>query len=128
MNFTVEITRWTTETSGRKLPLCKITSSVIIRNAGFDFDAYSGESIDVHQLAGQYIASFIFWSEARVHAVIDDIHLHMVNLGDRIGIILYSQTKLFVVDNKTTINKSGVWHSFAVLEGSEKIQVKVGDK
>lgn len=125
--FTVEITRWTTEVSGRKLPICKIASSAEIRNAGFDFDAFSGERIDVHPLAGQYIASFIFWSEARVHAVIDEIHLHMVNLDDKLGVFLYSRTKSFTTNNSIVINKSGVWHSFAVLKGSDKVQVKVGD-
>jgi hypothetical protein len=128
MSFTVEITRWTSETSGRKLPLCKLTSSVIIRNAGFDFDAYSGESIDVHHLNGQYIASFIFWSEARVHALVGNITLHMVNLDDKVGIFLYSKTAGFTTNNSIVVNKSGILHCFAVLEDSEKLQVKVGDK
>lgn len=128
LEFEVEITRWAAETSGRKLPVCKLTSSAIIRNAGFDFDAYSGESINVHHLSGRYIASFIFWSEARVHAVIGDITMIMVNLDDRVGIFLYSRTKSFTVNNVNAVNKSGVWHSFAVLEASEKLQVKIGDR
>lgn len=127
-DFTVEITRWTSEVSGRKLPLCKITSSAVIRNAGFDFDAYSGESINVHLLAGQYIASFIFWSEARVQAVIDDITVIMFNLDDKVGVFLYSKTTDFTTNNSIVLNKSGVWHCFAVLEDSEKLQVKGDDK
>lgn len=128
MSFTLEITGWASQVQGNQLPICKISSATEIKNAGFDFDAYSGESIDVHPLAGQYIASFIFWSEARVHAVIDDIHLHMVNLDDKVGIFLYSKTTGFTVNSKSAVNNKGIWYGFAVIEDSEKIQVKAGDK
>jgi hypothetical protein len=124
MSFSIEITRWTTETSGRKLPICKLCSSDVIKKAMMDFDAFSSETINAHPLSGQYIASFIFWSEARVHMVIGNITLHMINLEDRVGIFLYSRTKSFTVNNDNTVNKNGVWHGFAVLENEEKIQVK----
>lgn len=125
MSFDIEITSWTNHP---RLPICKITSSVEIKNAGFDFDAYSRESIDVHVLPGKYVTSFIFYSEARVHTMIGDIHLHMINLDDKVGIFLYSRTTGFTVGNDTAINKSGVWHCFAALEDAQKIQVKVGDE
>lgn len=125
--FTIEITGWATEVSGQKLPICKILSPIAIRNAGYDFDAYSGESIDINRLAGHYAASFIFWSEARVHAVIGDITMLMVNLDDRVGIMLYSRATSFAVNNDAATNKSGVWHGFAVIDDSEKMQVKAGE-
>jgi len=138
ITFTIEITGWTSQVQGNKLPICEIQSPIEIRNAGIDFDAYSAESLVVHTKKGQYVSSFIFWDAARAHADIGDLRLIMVNLGNKVGIVLYSKTVDFavltmkgsdsnVIDAFFSDDKSGIWHAFAVLEDGQKIQVKVGD-
>lgn len=125
--FTISIERWATEFNMHKLPICEISSDTKIRNALQDYDVFSAESLVIRDKGqGQYSTSFIFWSASRVHCDIGDVIVIMVNLGDRVGILLYSKTTSFVVDNNKAINKSGVWHSFAVLEGEESVEVKVG--
>ena len=132
VDFTIEITGQASQDDGSTLPLCRIVSSSVISNVGYDFDAYSGESIDVCSLAGQYIASFIFWRDARVHVHIDSLYILMVNLEDKVGIVIYSSAKQFSVkakqgDEDKVCNKSGIWHFFSVIGNGEAIKVNANN-
>jgi hypothetical protein len=127
--FSIEIATWALQIDGSSLPICKITSPHIIDNAGRDFDAFSSETLDVHPLSGQYVTSFLFWEASRVHADIGNLHILMVNLEDKVGVVLYSKTTKFTVKTAQGVkdeasNKNGVWHSFAVLSNEEMLQVK----
>ena len=125
MTFTIRIERWATETNGDKLPICEISSQIEITNALQDYDAFSAEELLIEEENGQHITSFVFWRASRVHCNIGDITVIMFNLDDKVGVVLYSSKTSFVVDNDKAHNKSGAWHSFAVLENEQSVEVKV---
>ena len=136
--FTIVITGWTSTVNGHALPICEISSPVKIDNAVMHADVYPSEKLNVHIKNGQHVSSFIFWNGTRVHASTANVDIIMVNLEDKVGIVLYSKTVDFAVliiknDGVVTTgfvsdDQKGVYHGFAVLENNEKIEVKVGDE
>lgn len=137
VSFTISITGWTSTVNGHSLPICEISSPVKIDNAVMHADVYPTERLNVHLKNGQHVSSFIFWNGTRIHASTANIDVIMVNLEDKVGIVLYSKTVDFAVlimrDDKaiagfTSGDQKGVYHGFAVLQNNEKIHVKVGDE
>lgn len=136
-SFTIGITGWTTQVNGSRLPICEIVSPIAPKRVTLNFDVFSPETRVVHAKNGNFVSSFIFWSDARAYIVVDAITAIMVNLEDKVGVFLYSNTTDFAVltskgDESNVIeafvadDKRNIWHGFAVLEGEEKIQVKIG--
>ncbi len=124
--FSIMIKNWATDTNGDKLPVCEISSQVKITNALQDFDAYSAEELLVYKEDEQHVTSFILWRASRAHCNIGDITVTIHNLEDRVGVLLYSKTTKFSVDSAVLMHDKDVWHSFAVLQGTESVQVKCG--